>query len=76
MIQELGWCMSSGTGLIPITFSELKAYEDITGTRISPWEARMIRDMSEAYCIGTQDTKAPFQPLLYKLALASASFMG
>lgn len=75
VLDELGWALSAGMGLVSISYSEIKAYVELTGEMLSPWEVTMIRRMSEAYCVGTNDKIAAYQGLVIKLGLASAQYM-
>lgn len=41
--------VSDGMAITAVSWSEVKAWMQITGTRITPWAARTIREMSTAY---------------------------
>jgi hypothetical protein len=36
-------------GETPLGWSDLRAYADLTGVDLAPWEARALRDLSRAY---------------------------
>lgn len=74
-LDELGWALSGGMGVVSISYVEIKAYMELTGEKLSPWEVTMVRRMSEAYCVGTNDKIAAYQGLVVKLGLASAQYM-
>lgn len=38
-----------GFGPAPITFSEMRAYCQMTGDDLLPWEVEVIRDLDDAY---------------------------
>lgn len=46
---EIGPVMASGMGSAPISESEMRAWQDNTCTRLTPWEARTIRALSRSY---------------------------
>jgi hypothetical protein len=35
--------------MIPLSWSEIKAWQDLTGTDVEFWEAQLIRNLSVAY---------------------------
>lgn len=49
---EIGWAESVMGGLRPVQWSEIKAYADLCGEIKEPWEAKLIKTMSERYCRG------------------------
>lgn len=58
--------MSSGMGMIPLTFQEIKAYIELTNTPLNSDEVMLIREMSQAYIAEINDTRnereAPYSP--------------
>jgi len=36
-------------GETPLGWSDLRAYADLTGVDLDPWEARALRDLSRTY---------------------------
>jgi len=46
---ELGWCKQSGGAIIPVEWADIKAWSDITETKIDAWEAVTLIEMSNAY---------------------------
>ncbi len=46
---EMGLTQAAGMGAGPISSSELAAWQDNTGVRLAPWEARLIRELSRLY---------------------------
>jgi hypothetical protein len=69
--DEIGLAESGGMGAAPISSQEVKAWCDMMGETLSPWEFRMVRAMSRAYCNGISAKSAPHEPLALKLGLAS-----
>lgn len=75
-LDEIGWCENGGTGPAPLSAAEVMAWCEGMGERLTPWEFRMIRCMSEAFCGGLQAERAPYKPTALRMALATASFVG
>jgi hypothetical protein len=63
-LSNMGWVSSSGMGIVPISFTEIKNYIDVTECSLTGEEALILRKMSEQYCKYVQDknpkTKAPY----------------
>jgi len=57
-LNTLGWCSSTGMGITALSFTEIKAYSDLTETPLNSDEVLLIRQMSQAYCSNVQ-TKDP-----------------
>ncbi len=49
--------MSSGMGIIPLTFQEIKAYMELTNSPLNSEEVLLIRQMSQAYITELNDTR-------------------
>lgn len=49
--------MSSGMGMIPLTFQEIKAYIELTNNPLNSEEVLLIRQMSQAYIAELNDTR-------------------
>jgi hypothetical protein len=49
MLFEMGPTLPAGMGEAPITFSEIDAWQHVTGIRVNAWEGRMLRRLSGAY---------------------------
>lgn len=47
---EIGACSSNGNGLIPITWQEIKAWQELVGLELRQWELKAIKEASAAYC--------------------------
>lgn len=48
--NEVGPCLSSGMGPVPLTFAEIGAWAALRGIALAPWEAQGLRVLSEAFC--------------------------
>lgn len=61
---EIGPTMAAGMGNGPITFSEILAWQLLTGIRLRPWEVRLLRRLSRDYLGASQSdvVHAPWQP--------------
>jgi hypothetical protein len=59
---ECGACLSTGMGNVPITWQELKAWQDQTGIELQPWEARILKQASRAYVTQAQESTKPNCP--------------
>ena len=73
--DEIGLDMPGGMDVVPLSSLEIKAWCDMMGETLSPWEFRALRHMSRAYCSGLKTETAPFDPLGCKVALASAGML-
>lgn len=48
-LTEIGLTENSGMNATPLSWVTIDAWKRSTGVRIPPWEARLIRQLSEAY---------------------------
>jgi hypothetical protein len=48
-LVEMGLTESAGMGAAPLSWREIMAWQEGTGVRLMPWEARLIRSLSVAY---------------------------
>lgn len=74
-LVEMGWCEVGGMGPAPLSSVEIMAWCQGMGESLTPWEFGMVRRMSEAFCAGLQAERAPYQPLIVRMGLATASFV-
>lgn len=60
---EIGLTGSNGMGAVPLSWSEIAAWQVNTRVVLSPWEARLIRALSSAYVtesrLAEQETHPP-----------------
>jgi hypothetical protein len=59
---EVGPIMSGGMGNAPLSHSEIRAWQDNTGTVLNAWEARLLRGLSRAYLGAVSDAEQPNCP--------------
>ena len=55
-LENLGFYMSSGMGIIALTFQEIESYMRITNTPLNSDEVMIIRQMSQLYIKEINDT--------------------
>lgn len=46
---EIGVTQSNGMSATPLSWQEIAAWQRSTSVELGPWEARLIRSLSEAY---------------------------
>ncbi len=46
---EIGLVQAGAAGAVPLSWSEIRAWQDNVHIKLAPWEARLIRDLSTAY---------------------------
>lgn len=73
-LAEIGWCERGSMGPAPLSSKEIMAWAEGMGESLTPWEFSMIRRMSQAFCDGLQSERAPYQPMVVRMALATAAF--
>jgi hypothetical protein len=61
-LMELGPTVAAGMGAGPITFSEIDAWIRLTGARLSPSDARLIRRLSIEHLSESQKATEQFYP--------------
>lgn len=64
---EIGPTMQAGLGGAPISFQEIKAWQEVTKINLNGWEARILKRLSNDYLIESQkardsDYPAPYMP--------------
>jgi len=48
-LWEIGPTLLAGMGTGPITFGEIRAWTELTGVELDPWEVRFLRRLSHEY---------------------------
>lgn len=48
--MQSGLASQGGMGLSPLTWSEIKAFDDCAALGATPWELTTLMEMSRAYC--------------------------
>jgi hypothetical protein len=61
-LWEIGPSMPTGMGNAPVTFTEMQAWQQQTGSVLDAWEARTLRRMSVAYVTQAHEAAAPDCP--------------
>ena len=51
ILGELGYAKNGFNGAVPIDFTDIKAYTELAGVILTPWEALTLRNLSIAYAI-------------------------
>lgn len=60
---EIGPTLAAGMGAAPITHVEMRAWQDVTGIALQPWEIRILRRLSADYLDEShQAEKADYPP--------------
>ena len=47
---EVGPCGYGASGVVPLSFSELRSWSILTETDLKSWEASLLRTLSKIYC--------------------------
>lgn len=69
LLFEVGPFLSTGMGFIPLTFSELESWQNLTNTELSSWEVTAIQKLSTAYVTEYSEASDKEQPKPYTLKL-------
>lgn len=69
-MQSLGWAADAAA----LSAVEVKAWADCTGETLTPWEFETLRGMSRAFVAGVRSDTAPYEPMVVKMAVATAIF--
>jgi hypothetical protein len=62
ILFDAGPILQGGMGASPLTATELRAWQQGTGTRLTPWEFRTLRTLSSAYLSELQQASDPSRP--------------
>lgn len=55
---DAGPTMAGGMGVVPLSHSEINAWQANTGIELSAWEARTLRDLSAHYLAMSQEAES------------------
>lgn len=58
-LLELGPVVSAGLGLAPIGWRDIEAWQACTATRLPPWQARMLVELSREYVSFSREAEKP-----------------
>lgn len=66
-LLEVGPALPGSSGAVPITQGEIRAWQENTSIRLTPWEVRTLRLVSQEYvgelrAAAQPDRNAPFRP--------------
>jgi hypothetical protein len=61
--HETGMAQSGMSGAVPISWQEMRAFADMTGRDIRPYEAQCLVDMSRAYCAEISNRTSCIAPM-------------
>ena len=75
---EIGTSMSGGMGVTPLTWSEIKAWSDLTDNRLASWESTIIMRLSQIFVssynkFDDKDFETPFSVEEFDREAASKS---
>ncbi len=59
---EVGPVMGDTMKQAALSNTEIRAWQDNTGARLTPWEARLLRSLSREYLCASQAAEAPGCP--------------
>jgi hypothetical protein len=64
-LYDIGPTLSGGMGNGPVTYSEIEAWQRVTGIQLLPWEAALLKRLSgeylaESHAATKHDRPAPF----------------
>ncbi len=51
LFYEVGLCGQGDEGIVPLSWQEIKAFNEVTDSRMTPWEVKTLHDMSLAYVL-------------------------
>jgi len=62
---EAGLYENGANGPMPLSWTEIKAWAELMGMLVAPWEAALIRELSTAYCSQYHKSSSPTEPPPY-----------
>lgn len=65
-LYDLGPVVAAGMGTGPVTYSEIEAWQRVSGITLLPWEAALIRRLSGEYAAESNAATKPDRPPPYK----------
>ena len=70
--MEMGMVEAAGMGTVPLSWSTIGAWSQMTGVRLCPWEARTIRRLSVEYLAEGRRAEAMTCPPPWKAPVSTA----
>jgi hypothetical protein len=61
-LWEVGPVLAGGMAPAPITQQEIRSWQENSGVRLQPWEARWMRELSTVYLNELHKAEAPNRP--------------
>lgn len=61
-----GQCLQTGQGIAPLSYQEIKAYNELTDAEMLTWEVKILKKMSDAYCSEYSRASDPNRPAPYR----------
>lgn len=61
-LWEVGPVLGGGMAPMPVTQQEIRSWQENSGVRLQPWEARWLRELSMAYLNELHKAEAPNRP--------------
>lgn len=62
-LLEFGPDMPGPAGPVPVSFSEIQAWADMTRTEVPGWEAGLLKRLSKDYCSQYHKSRKPDCPM-------------
>lgn len=63
---EWGIVKQTGTGILPLDWVDMRAWAEVKGLSLSPWEATTLIEMSQAYAVELSHASSPTRPAPYR----------
>lgn len=61
-----GQITQTAQGIVPLDWQQLKAFVELNELDLCTWEIRILKRMSEAYCIEYSQASDPHRPIPYR----------
>jgi hypothetical protein len=61
-LMQVGICSSGANGAIPLSWSELKSYIELSGSELDSWECETVIELSRAYVSTLSAARQPEMP--------------
>lgn len=58
-LSSLGWAQSNGMDREPVSWERMRAWQEMTGTRLKPWEAKLLQRLSVEYLAECRRAEEP-----------------
>ena len=61
-LYEIGPVIPSGMGLLPVTWTDIAAWQAVTGVMLDPYESAAVRELSMSYIDQHERSRSPSCP--------------